>query len=364
MTWFTRARLITLGIGAAGAALFVMLGVPLPYLFGPMAATLVAALLGLRIADLGQVNIGARPILGVAIGSTITPAVVAQLPQLAMTLALMPLYVLLIGLIGVPFFRRVCGFDHPTAYYAAMPGGLQDMLMFGQEAGGNVRALSLIHATRIVVVIVLVPIILTSAYGVTLDAPIGRPAVDLPLVEMGLMVVAGWIGWKGGKRIGLFGAPIVGPMILAAAMSLGDLIHSRPPAEAILAAQYIIGTGVGVYYVGITLRELRHDVLSGMAFAVILAALAAVFTVFVTMAGLAPPVEAFLAFAPGGQAEITILAIVVGADLGFVIVHHIARFVLVITGAPLVAAMLRRRQQGQARRRRGQGRGRGEGDDT
>jgi uncharacterized protein len=346
MKWFTRSRLIALGIGGIGAALFVALGLPLPWLFGPMAATLVAALMGVRIADLGQVNIGARPILGVAIGASITPEVVAQLPQLALTLALMPLYIICIGLIGVPFFRRVCGFDGPTSYYAAMPGGLQDMLLFGQEAGANLRALSLIHATRVVVVIVLVPIILTTAYGVTLDAPIGRPVTEVPLFEMALMVVAGWVGWKGGKRIGLFGAPIIGPMILTAVLSLADLIHTRPPAEAILAAQYIIGTGIGVYYVGVTLRELRHDVLSGMAFAVLLAGLAAVFTVFVTILGLAPPVEAFLAFAPGGQAEITVIAIVVGADLGFVIVHHIARFVLVIMGAPVVAAMLRRRRNG------------------
>ena len=53
------------------------------------------------------------------------------------------------------------------------------------------------------------------------------------------------------------------------------------------------------------------------------------------------PVEAFLAFAPGGQAEMTVLAIVTGADLGFVIAHHLTRIVLVIAGAPLVARLTR-----------------------
>jgi uncharacterized membrane protein AbrB (regulator of aidB expression) len=51
-----------------------------------------------------------------------------------------------------------------------------------------------------------------------------------------------------------------------------------------------------------------------------------------------------MSFAPGGQAEMTVLAIVAGADLGFVIVHHLTRITLVIAGAPVVAAMLRRRQ--------------------
>ena len=48
-----------------------------------------------------------------------------------------------------------------------------------------------------------------------------------------------------------------------------------------------------------------------------------------------------MAFAPGGQAEMTVLAIVSGADLGFVIAHHLTRIVLVITAAPLVARLLK-----------------------
>jgi uncharacterized membrane protein AbrB (regulator of aidB expression) len=75
---------------------------------------------------------------------------------------------------------------------------------------------------------------------------------------------------------------------------------------------------------------------------VILAALAGAVAEAVVLLGLAPPVEAFLAFAPGGQAEMTVLAIVAGAELGFVVVHHLARIVLVILGAPLVLGLLRR----------------------
>ena len=342
----TGARILTLAVAAVGVALFHALGLPLPFLFGPMAACLVAALAGARLQGMGQISIAARTILGVAVGASVTPELVGQLPQMAASLAFIPLYIALIGLIGVPFFHRICGFDRVTAYYAAMPGGLQDMVIFGQEAGGDVRALSLIHATRVLIVISLVPVMLSSLYGVSLTGSIGLPASDIPMREIGIMVIAALIGWKGGERIGLFGASILGPMIVTAMLSLGGVINYRPPAEAILAAQYFIGMGIGVHYVGVKLRELRFDVLAGMAFAVVLAGLAAGFTAIVTYAGIAPPVEAFLAFAPGGQAEMTVLTIVAGADLGFVIVHHLTRIILVITGAPVVARLI------EARRRR------------
>lgn len=337
--WMQRA--LTVALASLGAAVFWMLGLPLPFLFGPMCACLIAALMGAPLKGLGVVSVAARTILGVAVGASITPAVVSQLPQMALSVALVPIYIVLIGLIGVPFFHKVCGFDRVTAWYASMPGGLQDMIIFGKEAGADARALSLIHATRVLIIITLAPLILTFGFGAALSNPIGQPAAELPLHELGLMVLAALVGWKGGERIGLFGASIIGPMILTAILSLTDMIHYRPPAEAVLTAQYFIGLGIGVGYVGVTLLELRRVVLAGVAFVFILAILAAVFTEIAVLLGLASPVNAFLAFAPGGQAEMTVLAIVVGADLGYVIVHHLTRVLLVITGAPLAARLFR-----------------------
>lgn len=330
-------RAFTFVLAAIGTGAFWLTGLPLPFLFGPMLACLFAALVGLPLVGFGQVSVAARTIVGVAVGASITPEVMGRLPQMAASVALVPVYIGLIGLVGVPFFRKVYKFDIVTSWYASMPGGLQDMVAFGAEAGGDPRALSLIHATRILIIVTVAPFFLIHFFGVSLDNPIGAPAASLPLHELGLMVLAALIGWKGGERIGLFGASIIGPMIVTAILSLSGVIHFRPPAEAILTAQFMIGIGIGVGYVGVTLHELRRDVAAGVVFVLILALLAAAITEFVYLLGLAQPVEGFLSFAPGGQAEMTVLAIVAGADLGFVIVHHLTRVILVITGAPIAA---------------------------
>ena len=331
---FSRARTLTLAL--LGAGLFQILGLPLPFLFGPMTACLLVALAGVQLKGMGTVSTAARTIMGVAIGASITPEIVGRVPQLLGSVALVPVYVALIGVVGVPFFRRL-GYDPATAWYAAMPGGLQDMVAFGKEAGGDPRALALIHATRMLIIVTVAPIILTLLYGASLTGALGEPARNLPPAELALMVAAALIGWKVGERVGLFGASILGPMIVTAVISLGGFIHSRTPFEAIVGAQVFIGLGIGVQYVGVTLRELRSFILSGMAFVAILALLAAVFTEIVTLSGLAKPVEGFLAFAPGGQAEMTVLALAAGADLGFVILHHLTRVVMVIMGAPVAA---------------------------
>ena len=335
-TWWPCAK--TFMFAAAGVAVFHTIGLPLPFLFGPMTACLVAALLGQHFEGFGVVSTFSRTILGVAAGAAITPEVVAHVPLMIRTVALVPVYVALIGLVGVPFFVRL-GYDRVTAWYAAMPGGLQDMIVFGQEAGADVRALSLIHATRVLVIVTLAPLILTIFYGSSLQRPIGTSIVDMPVVELFIMLAAAIGGWQVGAKLGLFGAAILGPLIVATTLSLAGVIDTRPPREAILFAQFFIGSGIGVSYVGVTLRELGRYVLSGVAFVLVLAAIAALFTEFINLLGLAGPVEAFLSFAPGGQAEMIVLAIVTGADIGFVVVHHLTRVIIVILGAPIAGRL-------------------------
>lgn len=327
-------RLMTFALALLGAGAFSLAGLPLPFLFGPMLICVVAALGGMRLKGMGWLAKAARTILGVAVGASITPEMMGQIPQMAGSVALVPVYVVVIGAVGYPFFRRR-GLDPATAWFAAMPGGLQDMVTFGQEAGGDARALALIHASRVLVVVTLAPLILSALYGASLTGAVGEPVTAIPLHELALMALAALVGWKGAERIGLFGATILGPMIVTAALSLTGFIHFRPPAEAILVAQLFIGIGVGVQYVGVTLRELRSFALSGIVFVLVLAMLAAIFTELVTLTGLAKPVEGFLAFAPGGQAEMTVLALVTGADLGFVVLHHLVRILAVLLIAPL-----------------------------
>ena len=327
----------TLIISLLGVVVFWFLNLPLPFLFGPLFASLIAALFGVKLHGMGKVGIGARTILGVAVGASITPAVISQLPLMLASVALVPIYIATIAVVGIWYFYQICKFDKVTSYYAAMPGGLQDMVLFGQEAGGDPRALSLIHATRVLIIVSIAPIILTFSLDTNLNNPIGKTTSEIPLFEQIIMIVAALVGWIGGEKLKLFGASILGPMIVTGILSIFGIIHYRPPAEAILFAQFFIGTGIGVSYVGITIKELQRFVSSGIVYVILLTFIAYIFTEFVKFLKLANPLDAFLAFWPGGQAEMTILAILTGADLGYVIIHHLSRLVLVISGAPIFA---------------------------
>jgi len=200
----------TFAVALLGVGAFMTLDLPLPWLLGPILACLLAALIGVPMKGIKPVNEAMRSILGVAVGATFTVPLLISMGAMWPTLLMIPLMVLAIGALGVPYFHRFWGYDFPTSYYATMPGGLQDMLVFGEEAGGNVRTLSLIHATRVLVIVVALPFILQAVWNADLSNPPGEPAATLPPSELAIMVICALVGWRFAKAIGMFGASILG----------------------------------------------------------------------------------------------------------------------------------------------------------
>lgn len=324
-------------VAGAGVAAFKLLHLPLPWLLGPISACLIAALAGVPMAGNRFMNEAMRTILGLAVGATFTTAVLISMAGMWPTLLMIPVMTALIGVIGVTYFKRIWGFDFATSYYGSMPGGLQDMLVFGEEAGGDVRALSLIHATRVLVIVSALPLILSFVWEADLTNPPGASATEIAWQQLVLMVVCALVGWQVAKRVGMFGAAILGPLLVASVLAMTGVLQHRPPAEAIWAAQFFIGMGVGTKYAGVTMAEVRRDVTAALGFCVILLILTVIFAEVIHLAGLAPPMETILAFAPGGQAELTVLALIVCADMAFVAAHHVLRLFVVILGAPIFA---------------------------
>ena len=115
LRWLNQRRGIALAAASVGSVTFLLLGIPLPLLLGPMAGCLIAALCRQPMQDMGVFSIFMRTFLGVAIGSSITPEVLHDFPRYLQSIFFIPIFVLIIGLVGYPLFRRVFHYDKATA---------------------------------------------------------------------------------------------------------------------------------------------------------------------------------------------------------------------------------------------------------
>lgn len=337
-----RPILLALALGTAGGTVFFVLALPLPWMLGAMAATTAASLAGWDVRVPRGMRNAMITVLGVMLGSAFTPDILSRINEWGLTLSALATWMLLVGTAAVFYFRRFAGYDRVTAYFSGMPGGLNEMVMVGNAMGGDERVIALTHAARIMLVVFAIPF----WYRFTgIDAGAAQPSVgllDIAALDYLVLSLCAPLGVAAARIVRLPAAFLIGPMAVSAAVHLAGITASKPPTLLVGIAQIVVGSMIGCRFVGAPLALVRRVVTHAVASAVMMmAAAVAVAAVLASWTGYTVP-ALVLAFAPGGLAEMSLVALALGVDTAFVACHHIARISMVVTFAPAVFRLTRR----------------------
>jgi membrane AbrB-like protein len=333
----TAAALLLAGFaGWAGEEL----GVPLPWLLGPLGVCALVAMTGLHLGGVRpSLPMWSRsvsvPVIGAAIGSSVTPAILGQAPSWWPTLLAMLPFVIAVQLANFALLRRLGGYDRPTAYFASSPGGLVDAVLLGELRGGDPAVMATLHFARIVLIVAAIPLLFALG-GLPTKGPAVTIAGSWELGETALMLALAAGGAIGAMRLRLPAAPLLGPMVASAVAHLTGLTDAAMPPLLVHLAQIVVGSRLGLQFAGVGGRDvLRGFGLAGLSVALsltIATALAAALHGFVH----APAPAVFLAFAPGGVAELGLIAVALGAEPAYVVIHHLLRIVLTVALLPKI----------------------------
>ena len=329
---------LALAIGLASGLLANRLGVPLPWMLGPMIGNTVAALARAPVGAPTLLRPLVIPVIGVMLGSSLTVQLLVQAAEWWPSMLLLIPFLGVAGAVSYQFYRRIGGFDPVTAYFAAMPGGLNDMVILGATAGGDERRIALAHALRILVVIVFVVLFFGLVLGVASDRQ-SRPYIGisvLGLTDIGWLVAAGLAGVPLGRLLRLPAAPMLGPMILSGAAHIAGVVEVPPPTIVIIIAQIVLGTVIGCRFAGSRVREIGRDIVLGVGSSSLMIVVAVAFAALLATIYGTDLRQAFLAYSPGGLTEMSLLALAMGQDIAYVSISHVARIMAVIFAAPLV----------------------------
>ncbi|MBM3483745.1 MAG: AbrB family transcriptional regulator [Alphaproteobacteria bacterium] len=331
---------LALAIGAIGGTLFFIGQLPLPWMLGAMSTATVAALAGAKLAVPPTLRSAMIAILGVLLGSQFTPSLFENLSQWYVGLAAVVISTALMALACIVFFRVFARYDRTTAYFAAMPGGLSEMMLLGESMGGDARTISLTHGVRILLAVFLIAFYFRLFEGFDGSQMPVTTAASLPLWEIVALLACAFVGLYAGKRLRLPAPQIVGPMILSAGLHLSGVLEHRPPAEIVALAQVILGAAIGARFSGMALRNVWR-VMFYAAGATVIMLMIAVGIAY----GLAPVAGTsgstlLLALAPGGLAEMSLIALALGNVAAFVSTHHVVRIIVVVIIAPQLFRLL------------------------
>lgn len=332
-----------LGLGTAGGLVAWALGLPLPWMLGALFATMIASVAGLRIQGPNAIRPAVVAVIGVLLGSRFAPEVLGHMVTWIGTLSLLLVYLLVVGLIIVPWYRYAGGYDWRTSFFAGMPGGLAEMIELAEAKGGKPEPVILAHSLRIVVTISLIALWFRVIMGHDVGAGAASGAALPEWREAGLLLAAAIFGSLTGRALNWPAPTFLGPMALSAALHLSGISEAAPPAVLVNAAQVILGTVLGCRFRGVPLSELRKAGALSIGSTVLVLGVALAFSHLMRILTGTSPEQAMLALAPGGLTEMGLIALAIHADVAFVALHHVVRIIAIIVAAPVVFGLFERR---------------------
>ena len=97
-------------------------------------------------------------LLGVQIGSTFTSQVINDIKNEWLTIVTVTVLLITLSLL-IAYFSKIARVNTETAILSVIPGALSQMLIMAEEEKANILVVSLTQTSRVIFVVVLVPLI-------------------------------------------------------------------------------------------------------------------------------------------------------------------------------------------------------------
>lgn len=330
---------LLLFVGLMGALAAKFVGAPMPFMLGALAAS--GGMAGFFGAHYPKnyvfpplVKLFFIGVIGVMIGGQVDAQLFSHARGLIVSLSAIAVFVVAAQFINFTLFHKVGGYDKATAWFSASPGGLIEAISMGEEAGADVRVLTVMQFLRIILVVSILPIALSVWNG----APVGS-AAGLSLAGAGsgaglmqIPVVVGVVlaGILLARLVRLPAGQLTGPLIVAALLSVLGWVDVGMSPWVLALAQIVLGVHLGIRFHGVRqsllVRAFKMSLLSVSAMLLLGGSLAFVVG-WITGIDL---VVLIISYAPGGVTEMGLVAISLAANPTLVTVHHLARITLTV----------------------------------
>src|SRR5215217_3817969 len=228
------------------------IGVPSGYLFAALLVGLAVALTRPAAIDVpGGAFMAAQALTGVTLGGYLDSSSLRAIGDSWVAVALVSAGTLAGSLAVGLLLARLTSLDAPTAALGMIAGGASGIVTMAHELGGDDRLVAFMQYARVLVVVLVTPLLVPLAFPGEHGGP-AAPGAGEPLLGSGLA----WLvtpavalaGALAGRRLRVPAPMLLGPMILAGALTLsglgGEALTVPPLARETAFA--VIGLQVGL----------------------------------------------------------------------------------------------------------------------
>lgn len=334
----------TLVFAAIGGLTFGLLGMPAGFLSGSILLVAIASLAGRpMLIPLLPMRV-LLVLIGISLGAVVTPATLNGMATYPLSIAVLLAAMICISIAGTSYLVAVHGWDKMTAYLAAAPGGLSQVMGLALELDADIRAIAIVQTTRVAIIAIGLPAGL-SLFGLVHHGTrsIGGAFEPAQLGELAILIAVSTAAALVAHRIRFPGGLLFGSMLASAALHGSGYVHVLMPWWVTNTVMMAFGAVTGSRFAGTSLRLLAHFLGAAFgSFAVAVAVTAAFAAILVGILAL-PVAEVMIAYAPGAVDAMMLLALALNLDPVYVGAHHLTRIFFVSLAMPLMARRAGRR---------------------
>lgn len=326
-------------LAIAAGALLNRLGVPLPWILGPLVVSAASGLAGAPLPDSRLVRDAAQVVIGAAIGYGFPAGFLIGLLTLLPWMVALAVWSIVVAAVFSLLLAKLASLDRQSALLANLPGGVAVMAFVGDVSRSGSSAISVIQALRVSSLVLLMPLLL----ALVLEDNGRTSAVVLAHGSFGTGTVAvlglGYIGGRLLGRLGMRNAFIIAALVVALTDNLGGLLGASIPEPLFVAAQIAIGITLGTRFRREEVARLPRIMAAGLAVSLLTSAVIIVSALL--LAWLLGEDLAVIALAgtPGGVAEMVLTAAALGIPVPEVVAFQMVRIVIVNASAGFVASL-------------------------
>jgi membrane AbrB-like protein len=329
-------------IAALGGIAVASTGFPAGLVMGSMVATAFAALAGRPVTVMLPVARASFVLVGILLGAVVTPNMVRGIADWPASVAILVVSALVMFFATACYLRFVHGWEPLSALLGASPGSMAQVMALSAEFNADLRGIAVVQVMRVLLIVIGLPAGLALAGSTVEPMAINRPPTSFG--ELAVLLVVSSVVAAVLQRVKFPGGLLFGALAGSAVLHGTGLLTTSLPWWLGSAAIVTLGAVAGSRFANTTPRMLLGYLgaaLGSFAVAVVIAASFAMIVVTFLPFRLA---DVIVAFAPGAQDTMMVLALALHLDPIYVGAHHLARFLVVSFTVAFAARRMGRRR--------------------
>ena len=339
---FSVKFLMVIAISVPSAFIADYFNLPLAWFLGPMLATSIGALLGLKIKIPRLILSSILILLGLYIGNYIDKDLFAQIHEWIFTSLIMFIYIILSIFVVSIYLQKFSKYEKKTSIFSAAPGALGPLMILAEDQKTDLSHVATSHLIRLIIIVTVFPFFVNSYYDADLGVFVQATSKNQNILHLLILIIVSIVFIIFFDKFKIPAALLSGTLFASALLQITGIASYQISPKIVNYCLLILGSSVGCRFADKTFNEVAKNAFHSfiatflLVFLGVIAALAASLIIdknFFTL---------LLSFCPGGIYEVAVIAIFFNLDPEFVSFHHIIRLLMILFLVPVILRFLKK----------------------